>query len=342
MTEERRATIEAAMDALETEEDQSPTVSEPVQEELDLGTPEPVVEETQEEVQEVKPEEPTEKVIAKSTPTGEKAPQSWKPSTKAKWDKLDPEVRQEVVRREKQTTQVLNESAQARQISTQLQQAVQPYMARLNSLNAHPITVVGNLLKSDHVLSQGTKAAKAQLMAKLITDYDIDLVTLDTVLAGKPVADPVATQVEQIVQQRLAQSLAPYQQLLVQQQQAEQAEQQRLASTVNSMATNPKYPYFEQVRGEMADIIELSTKRGIPLSIEEAYNKAIQLDPVISKEVAAKVGHGKASAANQQAQRALRASSSVSGAPSGGLLGSPTGNDRRATIAAAFESLGGR
>jgi len=191
-------------------------------------------------------------------------------------------------------------------------------------------------------LSQGTRTAKAQLMAKLITDYDIDLVTLDTVLAGKPVADPVATQVEQIVQQRLAQSLAPYQQLLVQQQQAEQAEQQRLASTVNSMATNPKYPYFEQVRGEMADIIELSTKRGIPLSIEEAYNKAIQLDPVISKEVAAKVGHGKASAANQQAQRALRASSSVSGAPSGGLLGSPTGNDRRATIAAAFESLGGR
>ena len=335
MDDDRRATIEAAMDSVEKAEPEvkviEPVVqpeasTEPVQEELDLGTPKPETPEP-----EVKPEVKVET-----------APQSWKATAKTKWDTLDPEIRQEVIRREKQTTQVLNETAQARQLAQQFNQAVQPYMARLASVNAHPIAAFQELLKSDHILSTAPKAQRAQLMAKLIQDYDIDLPLLDTVLSGKPIADPVDSRVEQLLQQRLA----PFQQLLAQQQQREQQENAQLAHTVETMATDPKYPYFARVRGDMADIIELMTKRNVPITIEQAYNKAIQLDPEISAEVAARSVTSKANEtaarANAIAQRAKKASVSVGGAPSGGLLGSPTGNSRRDTIMAAFDAIGGR
>ena len=203
----------------------------------------------------------------------EKAPQSWRAASKAKWSIVDPEVRQEVLRRERETTQVLNETANARQLATQLQHAVQPYMARLQSLNAHPIVAVQELLKADHVLFTAPKQQRAELLAKLISDYDIDIPTLDAVLAGKAPADPVESRVEQMLSQRLA----PITQLLTQQQQYEQErhfhQQQELAQVVENLASDPKYPYFEQVRDAMADLIELSARRKQPLSIEAAYNK---------------------------------------------------------------------
>ena len=328
MDDDRRATIAAAMDSVEADEPEVKVV-EPVQEELDLGTEEPSTE--------VPHEEASSEVEVKTEPVvkAEPAPQSWKPGIKAKWDKLDPEVRQEVMRREKQTTQVLNESAQARQVADQFQKTVQPYMARINSVG-NPLQAVQNLLHSDHMLSTAPKVQRAQIIAKLINDYGIDIQTLDGVLSGQVQAvDPVQSKVDQLLQQRLA----PYEAYIQQQRQAEtaraQQETQGLAQTIQQMAQDPKYPYFEKVRGDMADIIELSTRKNVPITIEQAYNKAIQLDPEISKASAA-------AKANAIAQRAKKASSSVGGAPSGLLSGSSTANDRRATIAAAFDQLGGR
>ena len=332
MIDDRRATIAAAMDSVEeaeTTEVTTPVVTEPVQEELDLGT-----EETSTEVQaseEVAKPESTAVQPVKVDP----APQSWKPGVKAKWDKLDPEVRQEVMRRERQTTQVLNESAQARHISENFQRTVQPYMARINAVG-DPMKAVQNLLQADHLLSTAPKQQRATIIAQLINDYGVDIETLDGVLAGRVQAvDPVQSKVDQLLQQRLA----PYEAYIQQQRQAEaaraQQETQGLALTIQQMAQDPKYPYFEKVRGDMADIIELSTRKNMPITIEQAYNKAIQLDPEINKASAAAL-------ANAKAQRAKKASSLVGGAPSGLLSGSSTANDRRATIAAAFDSLGGR
>jgi hypothetical protein len=259
---------------------------------------------------------------------------------------LDPEVRQEVARRERQTTQVLNESAGARQLQEQFTQAVQPFMGRLQSLNAHPIAAVQELLKVDYFLSTAPKNARAQRMAQFIKDYDIDVVALDAALSGRITQDndPVAQNAE-TVERLLQERLAPYQSLLQREQQRAAEETQVLAGTIEAMAQDTeKYPYFDKVRFDMADIIDLSIKKGRPETIESAYNKAVQLDPVISQELArksaAEAATKAAALATSQAQRARRASVSVGGAPSGNIVGSPAANDRRAVIAAAFEEAG--
>jgi len=276
----------------------------------------------------------------------DRPPASWRAPQKAKWASIDPEVKQEIVRREKDVTRVLSETAQARQTVAQLNQVIQPFQARLQALNAHPLAAVQELLKADYVLATGQKNQKAQLIAKLIKDYDVDVQELDGVLAGiQSSLDPVTNTVEQMLQQRLAPFNQYLQQVRQQEQLREQAQNQQIAETVQSMENNPKFPYFDAVREDMGDIIDLAAKKGLYLSLEQAYSRAIAMNPEVSAQMAAKqqeeARKAAAKASNAKAQRALKASKSVGGAPTPVAAGASSANDRRATIAAAFDAVGG-
>jgi len=259
---------------------------------------------------------------------------------------VDPEIQQEVMKRERETTRVLGEAAQARHLANQFNQTVQPYQARINSLGVTPVAAVGELLKADYILSTAPKAQRAQAMAKLINDYGVDIVELDNALAGKAPADPVDDRVERL----LAQRLAPLQQFLTAQQQREQEQERnsmgQITQTVETMAVDPKYPHFEDVRQDMADVIDLAAKRGLYLSLEQAYNRAVAMNPEVSAQVAARQAtdarSAAALAANAKAQKALGASVSVGGAPGGAPSGASGAIDRRSVIEAAFDQIGGR
>jgi len=361
--EDRHATISAAFDAAEEGLDHTEAVEQVVAEvQADDSAAEVLKEDTKGAPEDSGPKGPdrptpaetksseapaTNEEARQSTFPVEKAPQAWKPAQKAKWASLDPDIRQEVVRRERETTQVLNESAQVRQFAQQFHGTIQPYLARLQSSGTAPLRAVQNLLAADHLLATAPKAQKAQYLAKLINDYGVDILELDAALSGKGPVDPVALRVEQLVQQRMA----PIQQFMTtQQQQAayqRQAQVQQVVQIVETMAVQTdKFPHFDQVREDMADAIEIYSKRGVHLSLEEAYNKAVAMDPTISQVVAstaaAAAQAGLAAKANAKAQRALRASASVGGAPGGSTGGKLDARDRRAAISAAFESVGGR
>lgn len=276
----------------------------------------------------------------------EKAPQSWKPAQKAKWATLDPDVRQEVMRRERDISRTLGETAQARQIANQFQQAVQPFMARIQSNGITPLQAVNELLKADHILSSAPPPQRAQYMAKLIKDYGVDIRALDDALAGSVTVDPVQATVEKLVEQRLA----PFQQYIAQQEEARQQaaayQAQQTQMTVERMAQDPAFPYFQDVRHDMADVIDLSAKRGVYLSLEQAYQRAVAMNPEINQALAAQQASdakkAAAQTANARAQRALNASKSVGGAPVGSVSNVPAGTDRRAALEAAFSAVEGR
>lgn len=342
---DRREAIEAAFAQAEAEHEEAPvsetppadSSAEPVSKAVPAGdagaTKEPI-----KEVTDAPKPEPEFSV--------DKAPQSWRAPQKAKWANLDPDVRQEIVRRERETTRVLGETANARSIAAQFADVVTPFRARLQSLGAQPFEAVQQLLQSDHILATAPKVQRAAFMAKLIKDYDIDILELDNALAGKEPVDPASDQLQKLLQQQLA----PLQNYIAQQQQREQQREQRssqqVAQTVAQMAANPEYPHFEDLREDMADIIDLANKRGVVLTLEQAYSRAVAMNPEVSavvanqKSVEAKAAAAKAS--NARAQRALAASVSVNGSPSYTPTGAPAGGDRRAAIAAAFDQLEGR
>lgn len=295
-------------------------------------------------------EQKTEATTAPAAPTEsevEPVPRSWRPAVREKWAKLDPEVRQEVIRRENEMLRAFGESGQARAIAKNFQETVAPYMARIQSTGLDPMKAIQQLLIADNKLTTSAPQQKAAYMAQLIKEYGIDIQALDSALAGEAI-DPVAQRVEQLLGQRLA----PIQQLLQNQQymleQQRMAAQQEAAQTVEAMEANPsKYPHFDVVREDMADLIEMSARRGNMLSLEDAYARAVGMNPTLAaKQQAALAQQGavaQAQAQAAQAQKAREASVSVRGAPAGVPLGALSENaSLRDTIEAALSQAGGR
>jgi hypothetical protein len=352
-TDSRRAAIEAAFTAAENP-DPGPVDKAPPQDgtsapRSEKPAPDPTPGEAADKpVEGLAGEEPP----AEEEDTGpkfsvDKPPQSWRGPQKAKWAALDPDIRQEVIRREREVTTVLNQSADARKLASVYQQVTQPFAARFQAMKVHPLAAIQELLRTDHILTTAPKNQKAALVAKLIADYEVDVEALDLALSGQPAKDPVNEQVERLVEQRLQ----PFKQFMTRQQQLEQQQLQeqdnQFTQKLNEMAADTvKYPHFADLKGDMADIIEFQAKKGVYLSLEQAYNRAIAMNPDLSQSVTLQANNDKArqsaQAANARAQKALKASSSVSGAPNGPPVGAPPANDRRATISAAFDAASGR
>lgn len=294
------------------------------------------------------PPEGTETDVTEQKPATEgavkidKAPQSWKPSEKAKWDALDPGVRTEVIRRERETTRVIQESANARKFQQGFAETVRPYAGRYQQLGIPPTQVVAALLHADNTLATAPRETRAKMMAKMIKDYEIDLELLDGELSGqvseKP--DPLS-----IVDQRIQEALKPFQTFVqTNAQERERQNQQNFAQqeqVVAQMESDPQYPLMSMVREDMADIIENNLRRGVTVGLPEAYNRAVRMNPEAFAEAEKLTKQSQAQKLNATAQRALGASLSVGGNPSA-LATTIPASDLRGTIEAAVLAAQGR
>ena len=275
------------------------------------------------------------------------APQSWKGESKKVWAELPLNVRQEVIRREREITKGLSEAAQARQQVGQIQEVLQPHMDRINTIyGGNSIQAITNLMGIERTLASGDPVSKAQLVAKMINHFKVDLVTLDKLLVGE--APTPEAQQQTNIEKLLEQKLAPFQQFISIQQQREQEKarqvEQETIHTIESMAVDPKFPYFNEVRNDMADLIDIAAKKGLYLSLEQAYTRAVRMnDGTFEASTVRDTSQAATQAAlqsHQAAQKAKGAAVSVGGSPTG--VGANAGNsaDLRGTILAALGDTG--
>ena len=299
---------------------------------------------SQEEVDQASqpPEQRAEEHEHEPAQAPDKAPSSWKPASKAKWESIDPDVRAEVVRREREVTRALGDSTNARKFAQSFTEAVNPFAQKYQNSGMTPLQVMQNLMQADVFLSSAPAAQRAQFMAKLISDYKIDVGMLDEALAGgEPTSRPEAI-VERMIQERIA----PFQQFVQsaeqQRQQALQQEYNQQASHIQSMAQDEQnFPHFDTVRNDMADIMEMNARRKVYLSPQEAYKRAVAMNPDAQAAEQARAGQQRSQADHDAATRSLGASLSVSGAP-GTLTRKVDPNDLRGTIEAAWKAHAGR
>jgi hypothetical protein len=289
--------------------------------------------------EQVKPETPAERLQHRV----DRAPASWKKDAKGEWAALPLQVRQEVYKREMEVERVLKETAPIRQQIQEIQNVVSPYMARIQSAGVTPVQAMNELFKADFILATGTPQSKAQMLAKLVNDYGVSIEDLDRAIVAN-MQGQLQTQpqgfdpnyVNQLVQQQLNHALAPIYQ---ERQQREQAVVQSANQTVEQMSLNPAYPYFDDVREEMADLIEVAARRGVALSLEDAYTKAVAINPDVSGQQSRQAMMTQANQQHQQAQKARNAASSVSGAPASGGANAFAGDGSlRSSIEAAFNN----
>lgn len=277
----------------------------------------------------------------KAAPKTDKAPASWRPDVRSHWSTLPEPVRAEVARREQEVQRTLQETAEARRYIDQVNKAFAPYEAYIRAEGANPLQVIDNLMGTAVRLRTATGPELAQLMAGMVQQFGTGrfggnfIGMLDSALAGvAPQQDSGTAQIQQAIQQQLA----PVQQFMSQFQQAQVAAQQRVQHQAQSEveAFLSSADYGQDVREEMADLMEMAARRGRELTLQQAYEQACQMNPAVRSAMAGRQQVASMQGQTNAAQRARAAAVSVPGA--GPAIGAPkvTPDDTRSAIEAAI------
>lgn len=286
-------------------------------------------------------------VVSAAQEAALKAPAGWKPTAREHWAKLPPEVQAEAVRREREAAVAVTKAAELEKQLQPWAQTLAPHQALLQATGVSPHQAVGSMLQMANTLAYAPMPQKAAALARVISAYGVDVGALAAALEGGAPAnqatgpggqqatapqtqafnpDALLQQAEERVMQRL-------------QAQRQQAMLERQQQELQSFAQGKDF--LEDVRADMADILELAAKRGLKMSLEEAYNRACLLHPevapVVKQREAAKLAQANAAKVSQ----AKAASSSVRGRPAMGNPNGPQPQSRREVLEAAWDAAKG-
>lgn len=247
----------------------------------------------------------------------QKAPASWSPEEREGWEKIDPKHQRAIMRRETQITQVLGQTAAQRQIVGELQRIIAPYQSILAAEKAHPLQAISELFRTSAELRTAPAPRRADLVAEMIVRFGVDIDLLDQRLnerlqnPGRPAPQMGQGQVvldEAAIDARIRSTM----------------EQSRTAAELeaewNAFASAKENEFAEDLRLDIADILDMAARRGVKMSLQDAYKRATMLHPTISRIIQDRQAQTSAAQQTAAARRAKEASASVagSGAPSQG------------------------
>jgi hypothetical protein len=344
---DRRAMLEAAMDSALEEPEENVIEQEPVEtEEIEA---EPVAKESSEaEVNEADNEESAEVLEAVELADADEAqeeeakpvtrPSTWKKEYVQIWDKME---KGEQISKEDFTkfAEYANqrESEYKKGVSTykaeadrarSYEEAIAPFVSELQAQNISPAAWINNLGRAHMILSKAPMNEKVEMFQRLAADYGIQF-------NGESVAQ--AQQLDPYTQQLMNQLNQVNQEVSSIKSRFQQEEEARLNAEIQKFSSNvEKFPHFDVVREEMAQLLEL----GKAQDLETAYKKAVRMnDEVWALEQDKLLRDAKQTATKSQqvAKAKAAAVSPKSVTPSGRVAEPGDKKDRRSLIA---EQLG--
>ena len=116
----------------------------------------------------------------------DRAPSTWKPAAREKWNALDPDIRAEILRREGESHQGFAQIKPDLEFGKAMRAAVDPYRMLIESEGGTPERAVAGLLQTAAMLRVGQPDQKAAEVAKLIKTYSIPIDRLNAYLEGQP------------------------------------------------------------------------------------------------------------------------------------------------------------
>jgi hypothetical protein len=239
-------------------------------------------------------------------------------------------MRAEIVKREKDFATGIQKYSESAKRAQQMDNFFQPYQQYF-SMNGGAPNALAGVLKTATTLQYGTPVQKAQTAAKLIKDFGVDISALDSLLVGE--TPPAGVQQSSELEAMLEQKLAPYKNFMGEIQTHRQNQQNNVSAQAKSEVTkfseDPANEFYNEVKADMADLLDMAAQRGQPMTMKQAYDKAC----VINTEVSTILSSRKQ---KETLSRKKNASSSITGSPGGSGAGLDI-EDRRGMIAAAFE-----
>lgn len=206
-----------------------------------------------------------------------KRPKRWRKEALEKWDKLaakaeaDPELQEalpaiyeEDEKRDSDFFKGIEQYKDGYSQWQEFQRAITPFQETISALGATPTQAAVELLKADHILRYGSDEQKQQALNYIFQSYGLQPP------GGQPEVDPRISalhnelmQVKGYVQRQMTER--------------EQIDRQKSFAEVEKFKADPSKKHFEAVRENMAQLLE----RGLASDLNDAYEKAIWLDPQI-------------------------------------------------------------
>lgn len=262
-----------------------------------------------------------------------RAPQSWTPAAREEWAKVPAAAQREILRLEGDTRRVMQESAELRKESQRFQQAVAPYSAMLASEGIDAVHASADLLRQAYLLRTGAPQQRAKLLAGWIQQSGVPIDLLAQALDAAPTQQqPQALDPEAIIRQ------------------AEQRVEQRMKAARDQHLTtraqadwakfSQSHEFAEDLRQKIGVLVGAASQQGVAMTLEEAYNMAVAMDPQVSGVLKQRQAAGAAATAQAATQRAMAASSSVRSAPAVAAAAPPKG--LRAVLEAEYDKIAAR
>lgn len=235
------------------------------------------------------PNKPPPPVIAPSAAAQDiKAPLSWKPELRDSFKTLAEPIRNEILRREADVARFVQETAGYRKYIQDFEQVCAPFQHVISLEGGDPLKAFGDYLRTASLLRMGTPLEKAQAVANAVKTFAVDVQTLDQALAAVFGGQPLAPQPgngangaqPQFQDPRVDQLITALQQS---QTQRTQEQEERQLTEIQAFRADPKNEFFEDLRKDIADLLEFNANRGVKMSLQQAYDMTAQMHPEIGK-----------------------------------------------------------
>jgi len=321
-----RDSLEAAVD--EHEDGGEDTFDEPIHKDKKEAAPK-----TEDELA----DNPTEAVADAPAPanTTEKPPLDWGPGVREEWKKLPDSVKKHLHERDQHVNTMLQDGAQHRKMGENFINLAAPYKAVMQAEGIdNPLQAVDGLFKTVGALRMGSQADKANTIARLVNVYGVDITALDNALVGNTQANDIDP-VEAMIDKRMG----PVNELLNQFNQSREnagnQEQARVDQDIGQFSQTAEF--FEDVRNDMADFMDVAAKNNVPLTLKQAYDKACAMNPEIASLVSRRTSDKTLLSNSKTMAKKTNAASSIRSRPSGGMTNASNDSSIRGALLNAFE-----
>lgn len=248
-----------------------------------------------------KPSDASTDTPASPAPAGEapKPPVSWPQDKAEAWSKLDPDARDYILKREAEVAKGFQTTAEKYKPLEEVDRLLEPYKAKLEAEGLSPVQGIQRLLRAQDIMERNP----IEGLNWLARSYGVNLGQLAAQPAGQEQTQqpPIDPRVETLQQRldRIEADAASRAKL-----EAETFEQS-LKQEVEKYRTSPEHPYFDEVRPQMAALLNAGEADDVP----DAYKKAVWLNEAVRARVLEDQRKAEATKAAEAAAKAKAAGS---------------------------------
>ena len=275
-------------------------------------------------------DKPLEKAVEEpiEEPVWKRAPASWKKDYHDVWQTADPKMQEYAWQREEQMRKGVEPLISKAQFADQINEVVNPYLQTIQGMGLDTPKAVKALLEADHMLRTSNGQEKLQLFSRLAQQYGVNLNEVNFQQGVDPTIYALQNELNNVRGEVIGWK-----------QQQEQAQNQQLLGEIEKFSS--KAEHFEEARPTMIQLLQ----SGVAQTLEDAYEKAVRLDPELFDSVQvskqAELDNAKRVAADRAAKSARANAVSVKSSTPG-MATKNNAQDRRSLLAEQFDQITAR